>query len=157
MSTQSFSNVEYEYCKEVTQKLYNHPLAVPFLIPVDPQRDFAPDYFQKIQHPMDLGTVMQKLEKNEYNNSKEWAADVQLVWLNARTYNPRKSLLYIVAEILQNKFQRIYKTIPRTEEQLWAIRLSKANEKLRAFFATYPPPAESIVPRLPELSLQSEQ
>ena len=153
---QKFTKIEFEYCKEVTQKLYDHPLAVPFLRPVDPEQDYAPDYFIKIQHPMDLGTVMQKLEKGEYNNSKEWIADVQLIWSNARTYNQKKTILHTVAEILQNKFNKICKVLPKTEMQLWSLKISKANKKLKAFLEK-PPPTDSIVPRLPELALQHEE
>ena len=41
----------------IMQQMLNHKYAVPFLQPVDPVRDGAPDYFTRIKHPMDLGTI----------------------------------------------------------------------------------------------------
>ena len=82
-----FSRVELDYCKKVTEKLIKHPLSVAFLRPVNPQLDGAPDYLQKISHPMDLGTIKSKLENNSYTNSKAWVSDVLLVWQNAMKYN----------------------------------------------------------------------
>jgi hypothetical protein len=42
------------------------PCARLFLRPVDPKALGIEDYFDVIKHPMDIGTVRRKLERNEY-------------------------------------------------------------------------------------------
>jgi hypothetical protein len=36
---------------------------------------------------MDLGTIKSKLRERKYNDPREFAADVRLVWRNCATYN----------------------------------------------------------------------
>lgn len=152
----NFTRVELEFCKEVTEKLFKHPLATAFLRPVNPQLDGAPDYFSKIHKPMDLGTIKTNLENNNYPNSKAWANDLQLVWNNAKLYNNKKTLIHQCAERLSNKCQKILKLIPKTEPELWALRLNKINHRLKKFLHE-PAPEDSVVPRIPELALKHEQ
>lgn len=152
MSQSGFTRVELEYCKKVTEKLVKHPLSFAFRRPVNPQLDGAPDYFQKIAHPMDLGTIKQNLEDNAYPNSKAWAADIYLVWSNCMKYNNKKTLLHHVAERLNQKCIKLLKTIPKTEPDLWAMKLAKINHKFKTLL-NESLPEESAVPRRPELSL----
>ena len=42
---------------------------------------------QVIEHPMDLSTILRKLESLEYETVAALRADVDLVWQNALTYN----------------------------------------------------------------------
>ncbi|OHT16748.1 Bromodomain containing protein [Tritrichomonas foetus] len=150
-----FTRVELDYCKKVTEKLIGHPLSTAFLRPVNPQLDGAPDYLQKISRPMDLGTIKSKLENNSYSNSREWETDIRLVWSNAMKYNPKKTLLHHVAERLNQKCNKLLKAIPKTEPELWAMKLTKLNHKMKTFLNENPP-EESIVPRRPELALKIE-
>ncbi|KAH0795617.1 Bromodomain containing protein [Histomonas meleagridis] len=149
----SFTRVELEFCKEVTEKLFKHPLAIAFLRPVNPQVDDAPNYFQKIQHPMDLGTIKANLDNNVYANSTAWSKDIRLVWDNAKLYNDKKTLIHQAADKLKNKCDKMLKVIPKTEPELWSLRVAKINQKLKAFLSE-PPPEESILPRKKELALK---
>lgn len=45
------------------------------------------DYLQVVKVPMDLGTIRNKLAKNEYKKAAEFARDVRLVWDNCKLYN----------------------------------------------------------------------
>jgi len=53
-------------CKKVLEYLQNHEQAVAFLEPVDWEAYGLMDYPSVIKHPMDLGTVEQKLQKGQY-------------------------------------------------------------------------------------------
>ncbi|EMR08800.1 hypothetical protein PNEG_02969 [Pneumocystis murina B123] len=47
----------------------------------------APDYYDVIKNPMDLGTVMKKLRNFQYNSKKEFVDDLMLIWSNCLIYN----------------------------------------------------------------------
>src|SRR3546814_4471477 len=53
----------------------------------DPVMDGAPDYFDRIQQPMDLGTAEERLKRGLYNNAPELAHDIRLTFSNALSYN----------------------------------------------------------------------
>jgi hypothetical protein len=151
----SFTRVELEFCKDFTEKLIRHPLSCAFLHPVNPQVDGLADYHEKIERPMDLGTIKSNLENNQYTNSRQWGRDVQLVWENAKKFHPRKSLLYEIAERMSQKCLRVLKLIPKTEPELWALKLNKLNQRLRAFIRESPPETINF-PRNPRLVLKPE-
>lgn len=56
-----------------------------FADPVDVSE--LPEYLQVIAHPMDLGTVSQKLKDDVYAMPADLLADVELIWSNAATFN----------------------------------------------------------------------
>lgn len=71
-----------EYC--ITKKLYQ-----PFHSPVDPME--VPNYYLIIQHPMDLSTMREKLNDEEYTTFEKFMADIQLIVRNANVFNPKHS------------------------------------------------------------------
>ncbi|RLN52671.1 hypothetical protein BBJ28_00022210 [Nothophytophthora sp. Chile5] len=69
------------------------------------------DYLQVVKVPMDLGSVRNKLAKNEYKKPVDFARDVRLVWDNCKLYNQDGSDLYMVADELAKKFEDRVKTM----------------------------------------------
>mmetsp|Transcript_20836 Transcript_20836/g.26993 ORF Transcript_20836/g.26993 Transcript_20836/m.26993 type:complete len:1056 (+) Transcript_20836:177-3344(+) len=69
----------------------NHKLAWIFSEPVDPIKLGLSDYFQVIQHPMDLGTIRKRLEQFEYYDLDQIESDVSLTFSNAILYNGAQS------------------------------------------------------------------
>lgn len=47
----------------------------------------APDYYDVIKHPMDLGTMQKKVKSAQYKNKKQFAHDLNLIWDNCLLYN----------------------------------------------------------------------
>lgn len=148
----SFTRIELEFCKDFTDKLMRHPLAIPFLRPVDAHN--VPDYYQKISKPMDLRTLKENLHQNKYENSKQWAADVHLIWQNAQKYNPKKTIHHELAVKLEKKCKKAFEKIPRTEAEAWALHLNKINHKIKNLLREIPPEA-TPTSRYPELALKS--
>jgi transcriptional activator SPT7 len=76
----------YEAAEKVLQELKaltEH--SGPFLNRVN-KRD-APDYYNIIKHPMDIGTMMKKLKNIAYKSKKEFVDDLNLIWNNCLRYN----------------------------------------------------------------------
>ncbi|KAJ7578268.1 hypothetical protein C8J56DRAFT_969556 [Mycena floridula] len=67
-----------------TISLDNHD-AEAFLKPVS--KADAPDYYDVIQTPMDLQTMLKKVKQKTYKSKKEFKDDLDLIWSNCVTYN----------------------------------------------------------------------
>ena len=88
-----------ESAEAITQKFYTkvrewrkHASAAWFYYPVPWQdSESLRDYPDVIQNPMDLGTVLTKLEKREYQTIDSLRADLDLIWDNACKYNMQES------------------------------------------------------------------
>lgn len=99
--------MEYAKAHEMVAKFTLHPNAYFFSVPVDPQRDGAPDYFDIIKYPMDFGTIQKKLNQRAYSNINEFENDVRLVFNNCYTYNKSsKTVVYQTAKALERLWER---------------------------------------------------
>jgi Bromodomain len=67
--------------------LLKHKDAKLFLRPVNPDLDGAPDYFDYVKNPMDLGTIHDKLANHQYPTPRDLLADLTLMFDNCYTYN----------------------------------------------------------------------
>ncbi|RDW86330.1 SAGA histone acetyltransferase complex subunit SPT7 [Aspergillus mulundensis] len=64
----------------------------------------APDYYNVIKHPMDLGTMTKKLKALQYKSKQDFVDDLNLIWSNCFKYNTnpehflRKHAMYMKKE-----------------------------------------------------------
>ncbi|XP_050794161.1 bromodomain-containing protein 9 isoform X2 [Gopherus flavomarginatus] len=79
----------------------------------------APGYSMIIKHPMDFGTMKDKIAANEYKSVTEFKADFKLMCDNAMTYNRPDTVYYKLAKkILHTGFKMMSK------ERLLALKRS---------------------------------
>ncbi|CAL4891391.1 unnamed protein product [Urochloa decumbens] len=74
--------------KVVDQLRRNTAISYLFLKPV--LKKDAPDYFDIVKRPMDLGTIRDKVRKMEYRNRKAFRHDVEQIAVNAHAYNDNR-------------------------------------------------------------------
>ncbi|OLL23440.1 Transcriptional activator spt7, partial [Neolecta irregularis DAH-3] len=76
----------YEAAEKVLLELRGYTEhSTPFLNKVSKRE--APDYFDFIKSPMDLGTAMKKLKTLQYSSKAEFVDDLLLIWSNCLLYN----------------------------------------------------------------------
>ncbi|KAI1280209.1 bromodomain-containing protein [Xylaria sp. FL0933] len=76
----------YEALEKVLTELKAHTeYSTPFLTRVN-KRD-APDYYNFIKQPMDLGTMTKKLKSLSYKSKADFVTDLNLIWDNCLRYN----------------------------------------------------------------------
>ncbi|KAJ9170861.1 hypothetical protein P3X46_018925 [Hevea brasiliensis] len=115
----------FKNCNALLEKLMKHRHGWVFNTPVDVKTLGLHDYYAIIKHPMDLGTVKTRLNKNWYKSPEEFAEDVRLTFHNALKYNPKGQDVHIMAEVLLKMF-----------EERWAVIKSDYDRELR-FAASY--------------------
>ncbi|XP_035020238.2 ATPase family AAA domain-containing protein 2 isoform X1 [Hippoglossus stenolepis] len=74
------------FLRDVTNRLSQDKRFKAFTKPVDLEE--VPDYAEVIKEPMDLSTVLSKIDLHRYGAVKEFLQDVDLIWQNALEYNP---------------------------------------------------------------------
>jgi bromodomain-containing factor 1 len=80
------------------QQLLQHPAAPPFGAPVPRS---VPLYYDIIKRPMDLGTVLSRLQRGGYGGPGALLEDIALVWQNCRLYNEPGSEIVQAAATLE--------------------------------------------------------
>ena len=112
------STMDVTACRNCLKKLFESIHAPLFLNPVDPVRDSAPNYFEIVPEPMDLNTMMNKLNAGQYRDRFHFKADLELIVRNAKTYTPdSRAYVHQEALALEKDFNRHWTRITKTLEQ----------------------------------------
>ncbi|CEP13306.1 hypothetical protein [Parasitella parasitica] len=102
----------YEACEKVLIDLKNYTEhSTPFLNKVNKRE--APDYFEVIKKPMDLGTVTKKMKNLSYRSKKDFADDLYLIYDNCLAYNTNSASEYRKHAIaMRRKTERLMSRVP---------------------------------------------
>ncbi|KAG7376788.1 ATPase AAA domain-containing protein 2B [Phytophthora pseudosyringae] len=77
------------FLSQVLDYCYSQRLYTPFFVPVDPVA--VPNYYLIVKRPMDLSTMRDKLNDEEYTCFERFMDDIQLIVRNANVFNPKRS------------------------------------------------------------------
>ncbi|KAK9241039.1 Bromodomain-containing protein [Lipomyces kononenkoae] len=106
---------ELKFCqtvlKELTSKKYES-FSFPFLQPVDPVALNCPSYFKVIKKPMDISTIQNKLNTNQYESGAEFEEDIRLMFRNCYKFNPDASPVNIMGHRLEAVFDKKWEEKP---------------------------------------------
>lgn len=108
---------ELKFCGTVLKELMNkkhESISFPFLAPVDPVALNCPDYFKVIKEPMDLSTISQKYNTNQYENADDFESDVRLMFRNCYKFNPEGAPVNMMGHRLEAVFDKkwVEKPVP---------------------------------------------
>ncbi|CAM9923015.1 unnamed protein product, partial [Hapterophycus canaliculatus] len=97
-------------------------LSLIFHDPVD--LDAYPSYEEKVDEPMDFGTIKSKLDNWEYrrNDPLGFTRDVRLVFTNCKVFNKFGSAIWYIADYLQAKFERLF--------QAWVMNFGDKDDRI---------------------------
>lgn len=113
---------------KILEILFNDPQAYEFLRPVDYITLRILDYPSIVTHPMDLGTIKDKLINNKYTTIYEVISDVELVWDNCRKYNVQSSEICKMACHCEKVFKKALERFYRGNKSLASKFLKKKEE-----------------------------
>lgn len=111
-------NIVNKELKELYKRIRHHKTAYIFLQPVSEIIAQWPLYKEVIKEPMDLLMIESKLNQNEYNNSEEFKADVDLMLQNCFTFNHDPNHFchkagLILKDFFNNNFKKVEYKISR--------------------------------------------
>lgn len=134
-------------CIKIIRDLMKKKISLLFAEPVDPKLDKCENYFAVIKNPMDLGTVLSKLESDQYETFSAFKADVELVWSNALTYNPPDSPITFMSLQLRDWFRESTFLMTDDEAADWVTKLTDIQYQIAYYSRMYE--EGKAAPRLP--------
>ncbi|XWS28060.1 hypothetical protein CRYUN_Cryun25bG0033500 [Craigia yunnanensis] len=111
IAMEKFSGQLFKSCSNLLGKLLKHKFGWVFNKPVDVKGLGLHDYYSIVKHPMDLGTVKTRLNKNLYKSPRVFAEDVRLTFSNAMLYNPKGQDVHFMADTLSGIFEENWAAI----------------------------------------------
>lgn len=108
-------DTEWHRCRGILRQVQQSPQAYPFLQPVDWKTLGIPDYPKIIKSSMDIGTIEKYLMSYLYSSLDEFAADMRLVFKNAKRYNLEGSDIHKMASDLEMQFESRWAEMVKTK------------------------------------------
>ncbi|KAM6498612.1 hypothetical protein JOM56_006560 [Amanita muscaria] len=93
-------------CRDLLKVFQKIPEVAIFMKPVDPVKDGCPTYLKEIDHPMDFGTMMTKLDEGRYETMEGFRHDIELVFSNCRKFNPLGTFPVTCAEAVEKVYKK---------------------------------------------------
>jgi len=107
----------FKECRAIAQYIQRHPKGMPFMEPVDPIALGIPEYFKVVKKPMDITTLLHKLESGQYSNippsqavggspvarmlNGPFRKDLERIFDNAMQFNPPDDWIYQAANTIK--------------------------------------------------------
>ncbi|KAL5697270.1 histone acetyltransferase [Ranunculus cassubicifolius] len=117
VSTESTTNRQSlnAFMRTLLKLMHEHPDSWPFKEPVDAQ--VVPDYYEIIKDPMDLRTMLKRVESDQYYITFEmFVADVKKIFTNAHQYNSPETIFYKCATRLRKFFWSKVQSFTKTQQ-----------------------------------------
>ncbi|KUL84646.1 hypothetical protein ZTR_06687 [Talaromyces verruculosus] len=111
---------ELKFCQEILDELHKPKywaIASPFYFPVDPVALNIPTYHSVIKKPMDMSTAQAKLKAGQYENAKEFEADIRLMFKNCFKFNIPGDPTYVAGQKCEEVFNNKWASKARWVEQ----------------------------------------
>ncbi|CAK5084849.1 unnamed protein product [Meloidogyne enterolobii] len=82
-----------------------------------PSRREYPDYYEQIEHPMDLNRIRRKINDDKYTLLEQMTSDVNLLCDNAQRFNIEGSDIHEDSKLLNIVWHRIVEAVSLQEQQ----------------------------------------
>ena len=108
-------NDPYSNISRIISKLKEHPDGSIFLFPVDPI--IYPDYHKIITNPIDLETMTDKLENNQYSTENDFKSDMELMIRNCFRYNQPGTIGYVMGIRFEKTFKKEWENLVKRSKK----------------------------------------
>jgi hypothetical protein len=101
--------------KYVLAPVWNHEYSWPFRQPVDVIGLQLTDYYSVIEHPMDLGTITTRFQKNHHQSAEDVIKDFDQMFYNCYLYNGSSSDVGQMGNVLEAVYKHQLALMPGTQ------------------------------------------
>ncbi|XP_017077053.2 bromodomain testis-specific protein [Drosophila eugracilis] len=113
-----YTNKMHYIKKHLLDEISKKKFALDFLEPVDTEVLKVPTYYKTIDTPMDVGTILKRVQNNYYRNVDEAVADFQLIIHNCFVFNQEGDVVYRKGQKMEKFFKKVLKGMPKGPEVL---------------------------------------
>jgi hypothetical protein len=106
---------QLKFCMKLVNDLYRpkySAFAFPFYEPVDTVKLEIPQYYKVVKKPMDMATMLQKLNAHEYRDARAFHDDFKLMIRNCFAFNPAGTPVHQAGIELNEVFDEKWSHLP---------------------------------------------
>ncbi|EDW48569.1 bromodomain-containing protein bet-1 [Drosophila sechellia] len=111
-----YTNKLHYFKKHFLDEARKKKYALDFLEPVDTDALKVPTYYTVINHPMDIGTILKRVQNNYYKSVNDAIADFKLIISNCFLFNRPGDVVHRKGQMLEKFFQKKLRGLPSGPE-----------------------------------------
>lgn len=111
-----YTNKMHFLKRHLLDELSGKRFALDFMQPVDAEALQVPTYYTIIRRPMDVGTIIKRVQNCYYYNVNELIQDFRLIISNCYTFNRPEDLVYRNGQKLEQFFEKVLAQMPPGDE-----------------------------------------
>lgn len=111
-----YTNKMHYLKRQLLDELARKRFALDFMQPVDAEALQVPTYYTIIRRPMDVGTIIKRVQNRYYYNVSELIQDFRLIISNCYTFNRPEDLVYRNGQKLEQFFEKVLAQMPPGDE-----------------------------------------
>lgn len=111
-----YTNKMHFLKRHLLDELARKRFALDFMQPVDAEALQVPTYYTIIRRPMDVGTIIKRVQNCYYYNVNELIQDFRLIISNCYTFNRPDDLVYRNGQKLEQFFEKVLAQLPPGDE-----------------------------------------
>lgn len=111
-----YTNKMHFLKRHLLDELSRKRFALDFMQPVDAEALQVPTYYTIIRRPMDVGTIVKRVQNCYYYNVNELIQDFRLIISNCYTFNRPEDLVYRNGQKLEQFFEKVLAQMPPGDE-----------------------------------------
>ncbi|XP_017954880.1 bromodomain-containing factor 1-like [Drosophila navojoa] len=112
-----YTNKIHYLRKYLLDEVVTKKFALDFMEPVDTALLEVPNYYAVIKRPMDVGTIIKRVQNRYYHRVDDLISDFQLVISNCFMFNRPGDVVYRNCQKLEKFFHRVINKMPKGEEK----------------------------------------
>lgn len=121
---------QYEQVVNIMQSVMKEPYALPFLNPIDTDDPESHKILKKIDQPMDLTTINNKLTNNKYKSIKKWKSDMDLIYQNTLAVYGKENYITSLAEALKDEYEKLMNESSEDPIKDWLNETGNTSQKI---------------------------
>lgn len=111
-----YTNKLHYFKKHLLDEARKKKYALDFLEPVDTEALMVPTYYTVIHRPMDIGTIVKRVQNNYYKSVNEAIADFKQIISNCFLFNRSGDVVYRKGQMLEKFFHKKLRGMPSGPE-----------------------------------------
>lgn len=145
-------------CQSISKQVLNHHIGSYFSYPIKEDDPSFPGYFNVVKTPMDLSTIITKINSKLYKNADEWYQDMHLMFDNVKKYYGKGAYFTALSLELYKFFEKQLRKALSVTNESYLENAKRYFEKLDKLLLT-PPPLYSEgfnIAQLPQIEVTAD-
>lgn len=134
------SQFQHDWCTQILDEIDKIPISVFFDKTKSAYERFhsTKEFSTNTSDPIDLSEIRNRLQEGKYDTVLAFGYDLRQVFYNSLNFFSAGDPIYLMAQELQNWFEKRFMTFPRSSQEQWLMKLRQTKKLINKMIKNAP-------------------